>query len=69
MKNISKAWQNKNFVKVAIVHDYLKEFGGAEKVVEALLEVFPKAQVYTAVFLPKYQDFLFAVFPSKRKTH
>ncbi|WKZ25465.1 MAG: glycosyltransferase [bacterium] len=54
MKIISKALQNKNFVKVAIVHDYLKEFGGAEKVVEALLEIWPDAPVYTSVFLPKY---------------
>lgn len=41
-------------MKVAIVHDYLKEFGGAEKVVEALLEIWPKADVYTSVFLPSY---------------
>lgn len=41
-------------IKVAIVHDYLKEFGGAEKVVEALLEIWPDAPVYTTVFLPKY---------------
>lgn len=45
--------QNTN-LKVAIVHDYLKEFGGAEKVVEALLEIWPNAPVYTSVFLPKY---------------
>lgn len=41
-------------LKVAIVHDYLKEFGGAEKVVESLLEIWPKADVYTSVFLPQY---------------
>jgi len=41
-------------MKVAIVHDYLKEFGGAEKVVEALLEIWPNTPVYTSVFLPKY---------------
>lgn len=41
-------------MKVAIVHDYLKEFGGAEKVVESLLEIWPNAPVYTSVFLPKY---------------
>lgn len=40
--------------KVAIVHDYLKEFGGAEKVVETLLEIWPNADVYTTVFLPDY---------------
>lgn len=41
-------------LKIAIVHDYLKEFGGAEKFVEALLEIWPNSPVYTTVFLPKY---------------
>jgi glycosyltransferase involved in cell wall biosynthesis len=41
-------------MKVAIVHDYLKEFGGAEKVVEALHEIWLDAPIYTSVFLPKY---------------
>lgn len=41
-------------MKIAIVHDYLKEYGGAERVVEAMLEVWPGAPVYTTVFLPEY---------------
>jgi glycosyltransferase involved in cell wall biosynthesis len=35
-------------MKVAIVHDYIKEFGGAERVLEALCEVYPNAPIYTA---------------------
>jgi len=35
-------------MKVAIVHDSLVEFGGAERVLLALLEAFPKAHLYTA---------------------
>lgn len=35
-------------MKVAIVHDYIKEFGGAERVLLALSEMFPKAPIYTA---------------------
>ncbi len=35
-------------LKVALVHDYLREYGGAERVVEALHEMFPDAPVYTA---------------------
>lgn len=35
-------------LKVALVHDYLKEYGGAERVLEALHDIFPKAPVYTA---------------------
>jgi glycosyltransferase involved in cell wall biosynthesis len=41
-------------MKIAIVHDYLKEYGGAEKVVEALLEIWPGTPVYTTVFLPEF---------------
>lgn len=36
------------FPKIAIVHDYLREYGGAERVLEALHELFPTAPVYTA---------------------
>lgn len=35
-------------LKVALVHDYLREYGGAERVVEALHELFPDAPLYTA---------------------
>lgn len=35
-------------MRIAIVHDLLVEFGGAERVLLALLEVFPNADVYTA---------------------
>jgi len=35
-------------MKVAIVHDYIKEYGGAERVLEALCEIFPDAPIYTA---------------------
>ncbi|OGG03079.1 hypothetical protein A2W14_05235 [Candidatus Gottesmanbacteria bacterium RBG_16_37_8] len=41
-------------MKVAIVHDYIKEYGGAERVLEALHEIWPKATVFTSVFLPEY---------------
>lgn len=35
-------------MKVALVHDYIKEFGGAERVLKELSEMFPKAPIYTA---------------------
>lgn len=41
-------------MKVALVHDYLKEYGGAERVLEALHELWPNAPVYTTVYLPEY---------------
>lgn len=41
-------------MKVALVHDYIKEYGGAERVLESLHEVFPDAPVFTSVYLPSY---------------
>lgn len=35
-------------MKIAIVHDYIKEYGGAERVLEALTEIYPDAPIYTA---------------------
>jgi len=41
-------------MKVALVHDYIKEYGGAERVLEALHEIWPDAPVYTTVYLPEF---------------
>ncbi len=35
-------------MKVALVHDYLKEYGGGERVLEVLHRIYPDAPVYTA---------------------
>jgi glycosyltransferase involved in cell wall biosynthesis len=35
-------------MKIALVHDYIKEYGGAERVLETLCEIFPDAPIYTA---------------------
>ncbi len=35
--------------KIAIVHDHLLEFGGAERVLVALKRIFPEADVYTSL--------------------
>ncbi len=37
-------------MKVAIVHDFLTQMGGAEKVVEVFHDMFPDAPIYTSVF-------------------
>src|SRR6476469_4397974 len=39
-------------VKIALVHDYLTEMGGAERVVEAMTRIFPDAPLYTSAFNP-----------------
>lgn len=39
--------------KIALIHDYLREYGGAERVLEALHELYPDAPVYTAFTDPQ----------------
>jgi glycosyltransferase involved in cell wall biosynthesis len=40
-------------LKVAIVHDWLNQIGGAEGVLETLVEMFPQAPVYTSIYWPE----------------
>jgi len=40
-------------VKVAIVHDFLVQMGGAEKVVEVFHGMFPEAPIYTSIYDPE----------------
>jgi len=35
-------------MKIALVHDYIKEFGGAERVLRMLADMYPEAPIYTA---------------------
>ena len=39
--------------KIALVHDYFVQMGGAENVVEAMHDSFPSSPVYTTVALPR----------------
>lgn len=43
-------------MKVALVHDYLNQMGGAERVVMALHEIFPDAPIYTSIYDPQRVD-------------
>jgi glycosyltransferase involved in cell wall biosynthesis len=43
-------------MKVAIVHDYLNQMGGAERVLMAFHEIFPDAPIYTSIYDPKRVD-------------
>ena len=40
-------------MKIALVHDQLQEFGGAERVLVALKNIFPEAHVYTSFYNPE----------------
>jgi glycosyltransferase involved in cell wall biosynthesis len=37
-------------MRVAIIHDYLNQYGGAERVLEALHELYPDAPIYTSLY-------------------
>ncbi|GIW69819.1 MAG: glycosyl transferase [Patescibacteria group bacterium] len=39
--------------KIAFVHDYLLHYGGAEKVLEAMLELYPNSPIYTSIYNPE----------------
>jgi glycosyltransferase involved in cell wall biosynthesis len=39
-------------IKIALVHDFLNQHGGAERVLLALHEMFPKAPIYTLLYDP-----------------
>ncbi|MGZ5550422.1 MAG: glycosyltransferase [Nitrososphaeraceae archaeon] len=40
-------------MKLAIAHDFLNQYGGAERVVEILHELYPDAPIYTSIYIPK----------------
>ena len=39
-------------LKVALVHDFLNQYGGAERVLKVLHEIFPDAPIYTLLYDP-----------------
>lgn len=39
-------------MKVAFVHDWMNQIGGAEDVLEALVDLYPEAPIYTSLYAP-----------------
>ncbi len=50
-------------MKIALVHDYLVQYGGAERVLEAFAELYPYAPIYTLIHDP---ESMHGVFVDKR---
>jgi len=46
-------------MKIALVHDYLVQYGGAERVLECFTELFPYAPIYTLVYSPELMHGVF----------
>lgn len=58
-------------MKVAIVHDWLVQYGGAERVVEDILSLYPDATIFTLVYdkkrMPKrFQDYHIVTTPMQK---
>lgn len=49
-------------MKIALVHDYLTQYGGAERVLKMFTEIFPYAPIYTLVYDEKAT---FGIFKDK----
>ena len=45
--------QNMKQPRIAIATEFLEQFGGAQKVLEAIAEIYPDAPIYTAKFNQK----------------
>ncbi|MEO1443100.1 MAG: glycosyltransferase family 4 protein, partial [Chloroflexota bacterium] len=39
-------------MKLALVHDWLNQMGGAEDVLEVLVDLYPESPVYTSIYDP-----------------
>ena len=50
-------------MKIALVHEFLTQLGGAERVLEALHEIFPQAPVYTLIYDQQKTKNVFANWP------
>ena len=46
-------------MRVALIHDYITCFGGAEKTFKALVKIFPQAKVYTLFYDPRIKEKFF----------
>ena len=52
-------------MKIALVHDYLNQYGGAERVLQEFLKIFPDAHLYTIFYSHKQLNGLFAPYIKK----
>ena len=50
------------FVRIAFVHDYLNQYGGAERVLEALHDIAPTAPVYTSIYAAEVMPSAYATW-------
>ena len=49
--------------RVALVHDWLNQMGGAENVLEELVDLFPGAPIYTSIYAPDHMPDAYRAWP------
>jgi len=54
-------------MRVALIHDYITSYGGAEKTFKVLTEIFPQAEVYTLFYDPEILKKIFRTNPKIKK--
>ena len=52
-RQMPRAWEAGTDMSVAIVHDYVTQRGGAERVLLSMLKAYPTAPLYTSLYSPK----------------
>ena len=50
-------------VRMALVHDWLNQMGGAENVLEELVALFPDADLYTSIYAPDRMPAAYRTWP------
>lgn len=56
-------------LRVALVHDYLNQYGGGERVIEALAEIWPQATIHTSLYDQKIMQSWLKITPERIKTN
>lgn len=50
-------------MKIALAHDWLNQMGGAENVLEQMVEMYPGAPIYTTIYAPELMPSLYRRWP------
>ena len=43
-------------MKVALIHEFLTQYGGAERILDCFIKLFPEAPIYTLIYNKKKMD-------------
>src|SRR4249920_1853834 len=49
-RELERSRRDSSSMQIALIHDYLNQYGGAERVLEVLHDMFPSAPVFTSIY-------------------